>query len=66
MGKLSSFRRLPKGCCQGEDLRESLRLCTMLRVDIRVGGNTIKIAENDYFIESLHDLHMISLEVKGV
>jgi len=32
----------------------------MLRADIKVGGNVIKIAENDPFIECLHDLHMIS------
>jgi len=32
----------------------------MLGADIRVEENTIKIAENNPFIECLHDLHMIS------
>ena len=32
----------------------------MLGADIKVGGNMFKIAENDLFIECLHDLHMIS------
>jgi len=38
----------------------------MLEVDIRVGGNAIKIAENDPVIECIHDLPMILLKVKGV
>jgi len=33
----------------------------MLRVDIRVEGNAIKIAKDDPLIECLHDLHMISV-----
>ena len=33
----------------------------MLGADIIVGGNVIKIAENDPFIKCIHDLHMISL-----
>ena len=38
----------------------------MLGAYIRVEGNAIKIAENDPFIKCLHDLHMISFQVKGV
>ena len=45
------------------ELEDSYRLwglCIMLRVDVKVDGNVIKIVKNDPFIECLHDLHMIS------
>ena len=60
-GEPPSLRWLSEECHQGVDDPNSLwRLFIMLGADIKVEGNTIKIAKNDAFIECLHDLHMIS------
>ena len=67
MSEPPSFRWLPGECRQGaEDPYRLWRLCILLRADIRVEGNAIKIAKTNSFIECFHDLHMILFKVKGV
>ena len=61
MSEALSFRWLPEECCQDvEDPYRVWGLCNVLEADARVEENTIKIVKNDPFVESLHDLHMIS------